>query len=109
MRTSAYMQQMLPKIRDCFSKYPIERAWLFGSFSRGEEQPDSDVDFIVEYCKVEGLSLLTTSRLYRSLKDVLGREVDVVEDGYLMPYAEESANKDKLLIYERTPKRQGKT
>lgn len=104
MKTSAYMQQMLPKIKECLSRHPVERAWLFGSFSRGEERPDSDIDFLIEYSKVDGLSLLTTARLYRSLKDMLGREVDVVEDGFLMPYAEKSVNEDKILIYERTPK-----
>lgn len=105
MITSAYMQQMLPKVKECLAQHPVERAWLFGSFSRGEERPDSDVDFLVEYSKVDGLSLLTTARLYRQLKDTLGREVDVVEDGYLMPFAENTANRDKILIYERTPKR----
>lgn len=105
MIRSDYMRQMLPKVRECFAQHPVERAWLFGSFSRGEERPDSDVDFLVEYSRVDGLSLLTTARLYRSLRDMLGREVDVVEDGYLMPFAEGTANRDKILIYERTPKR----
>lgn len=99
------MQQMLPKVKECLAQHPVERAWLFGSFSRGEERPDSDVDFLVEYSKVDGLSLLTTARLYRSLRDTLGREVDVVEDGYLQPFAESTANRDKILIYERTSKR----
>lgn len=105
MKESPYIQRMLPKIQACFAQHPVERAWLFGSYSRGEERPNSDVDFIVEYSKVDGLSLLTTARLYRALKETLGREVDVVEDGYLMPFAVDSANRDKKLIYERTPKR----
>lgn len=105
MITSDYLQRMLPKVKECLAQHPVERAWLFGSFSRGEERPDSDVDFLVEYSKVDGLSLLTTARLYRSLRDMLGREVDVVEDGYLLPFAVDTANRDKILIYERTPKR----
>lgn len=35
------------------------------------------------------------------LKDLLHREVDLVEEGTLLPFAEESANRDKVLIYER--------
>ena len=35
------------------------------------------------------------------LKELLGREVDLVVDGTLRPYAAESANNDKILIYER--------
>lgn len=99
------MQRMLPKVKECLAQHPVERAWLFGSFSRGDERPDSDVDVLVEYSNVENLSLLTTARIYRSLKETLGREVDVVENGFLMPFAETTANRDKILIYERTPKR----
>lgn len=32
------------KIADYFKTQPIVRAWLFGSFARGEETPISDVD-----------------------------------------------------------------
>lgn len=99
------MQQMLPKVKECLARHPVERAWLFGSFSRGEDRPDSDVDILIEYSKVERLSLLATARPYRSLRDLLGREVDVVEDGFLLPFAEDTANRDKILIYERMPKR----
>jgi len=36
------------------------------------------------------------------LEDLLDRSVDLVEDGTLLPFAVESANQDKKLIYERT-------
>lgn len=103
--TSPYMRRMLPEVRDCFAKFPIDKAWLFGSYSRGEENESSDIDFLVEYSKDDNVSLLTTAKLYRSLKDMLGKEIDVVEDGYLLPFAVESANKDKILIYERATER----
>jgi len=35
------------------------------------------------------------------IKKVLGKDVDLVEEDQLLPFAQESANKDKLLIYER--------
>lgn len=35
------------------------------------------------------------------LQELLGRKVDLVVDGSLRPYAAESANRDKKLIYER--------
>ena len=105
MAISNNFDNQLPKIRECLAKHPVERAWLFGSFSRGQERPDSDVDFLVEYTPKENLSLLEIAGLWRSLHDLLGREVDVVENGYLMPYAEKTANNDKILIYERTAKR----
>jgi len=39
--------------------------------------------------------------MYMDLKELLGREVDLIEEGSLRPYAVESANRDKILIYER--------
>lgn len=103
--TSPYIKSILPKVRDCFAKFPIDKAWIFGSYSRGEENESSDIDFLVEYSKDGNVSLLTTAKLYRSLKDMLGKEIDVVENGYLLPFAVESANKDKVLIYERKTER----
>ena len=39
--------------------------------------------------------------MWRELEERLGRNVDLVEEGTLKPYAIESANRDKRLIYER--------
>lgn len=35
------------------------------------------------------------------MKKMLNREIDLVEDGTLLPFAVESAERDKILIYER--------
>ena len=31
------------------STKPIRRAWLFGSYSRGDETPESDIDILVDF------------------------------------------------------------
>ena len=49
-------QMMNQKIADYFKTQPIERAWLFGSFARGEETPISDVDILVQFDE-DGVSL----------------------------------------------------
>ena len=36
----------------------------------------------------------------RKTEAILNRPVDIVEDGTLLPFAEESANRDKKLIYD---------
>ena len=94
------VQQMVPKIQDFFANQPIRKAWLFGSFSRGEERPDSDVDILVEYENSDEISLFTISRMNNSLKKILNRNVDLVEEGCLLPFAVESVYKDRILIYE---------
>ena len=87
-------------IAEYFKTQPVLRAWLFGSYARGEENPDSDVDLLVELDESQRVGLRFFG-MYMDLKELLGREVDLVADGCLMPFAEETANRDKLLIYER--------
>jgi hypothetical protein len=97
MNTQA-MQQI---IADYFKTQPVLKAWLFGSFARGEEREDSDVDILVEYDKDARISLLTISHMMGELEKSTGRRIDLIEDGCLLPFAAESANRDKRLIYER--------
>ena len=47
------------------------------------------------------ISLLTISHMMGELEKSTGRRIDLVEDGCLLPFAVESANRDKILIYER--------
>lgn len=74
---------------------------MFGSCSRGEETPTSDIDLLVEYQKDATITLFTISRIMLELKEGLNRDVDLIEDGCLLPFAVESAERDKILIYER--------
>lgn len=45
-------------IAEYFKTQPILKAWLFGSFARGEETPLSDVDILVEFDDKARVSLL---------------------------------------------------
>lgn len=88
-------------IADYFKTQPVNKAWLFGSYARGEETPDSDIDLLVEYDKNARISLLTISYMMGELEKSTGRRVDLIEDGCLLHFAVQSANRDKILIYER--------
>lgn len=92
---------LLNTIREYFKTKPVDKVWLFGSFSRGEERADSDVDIIVAITPGAKFSLLDHSRWIYELEDLLLRSVDLVKEGTLLPFAQESANRDKILIYER--------
>lgn len=89
-------------IADYFKTQPVLKAWLFGSFARGEETPLSDVDLLVVYDENARVSLLKHCAMINDLEELLDRSVDLVEEGSLLPFAAESANRDKKLIYERT-------
>lgn len=94
-------QSIKQVIAEYFKTQPVNRAWLFGSFARGEETPESDVDILVEYDKGARISLLTISHMMGELEKSTGRRVDLIEEGCLLPFAVQSANRDKTLIYER--------
>lgn len=88
-------------IAEYFKTQPIVKAWIFGSFARGEETPTSDVDLLVVYDKNARISLLKHAAMINDLEELLDRPVDLVQEGTLLPFAVESANRDKKLIYER--------
>jgi hypothetical protein len=55
--------------------YYVERIGLFGSFSRGEQTPESDIDIIVEFNGSVGWKFFT---LKDFLENILGRKIDLV-------------------------------
>lgn len=96
---------MIQKIAEYFKTQPVLKAWLFGSYSRGEERPDSDVDILFVPDMSQKFSLFTLGGMYMDLKDILNREVDLIPENSLLPFAKHSAERDKKLIYERTAER----
>ena len=88
----------LDTIRQYFATQPIKKAWLFGSCSRGEDTPDSDIDILVEYNDSNSISFMTISRIMTSLSKKFNRKIDLVEAGCLLPFAEMSVDKDNIYI-----------
>jgi predicted nucleotidyltransferase len=56
---------------------------VFGSIARGEQRPDSDIDFLVDF--EPGRSLLDLTGLWLDLEGVLGCKVDVISSRGLKP------------------------
>lgn len=63
-------------------RYPVRRLALFGSYARGEPQPESDVDLLVEVDPSIGLRFVT---LAEDLEGLLGLPVDLVSQGAVRP------------------------
>lgn len=102
MTTEAMTTEAMTRlIADYFRTQPVLKAWLFGSFARGEQREDSDVDLLVELDPSAHVGLRFFG-MWGDLERLLGRPVDFVADGSLAPYARASAEYDKKLIYERT-------
>lgn len=102
---STHTLSMIQIIAEYFKTQPVLKAWIFGSFARGEEKPWSDMDILVQYDRTQPIGLLKIAGMQIDLEDLLGLEVDLVEEGALRPWAVESVNNDKQLIYERAQQR----
>lgn len=88
-------------IRSYFKTQPIDKAWVFGSFARNENDEDSDIDILVKYIPNVPVGLFKYGQMISDLQELLIIKVDLVKDGTLLPFAVESAEHDKILIYER--------
>ena len=94
-------QQMFQTIADYFKTQPVKKAWIFGSFARGEETPLSDIDLLVTYEDNARVSLLKQASMINELESLLNRSVDIVPEKLLRNNFKKSINQDKKLIYER--------
>ena len=61
-------ENVIQTIREYFATQPIEKAWLFGSYARGEERADSDVDILVTLDKEAKVGLLQYVHIMNELK-----------------------------------------
>jgi predicted nucleotidyltransferase len=75
------------------------KAWLFGSFARGEQTENSDVDILI--VPDEMVVLFKLSGMLLDLQELLNLKVDLVTEKGLLPFARKSVDRDKILIYER--------
>ena len=91
--------EMIDMIREYFRTQPVLRAWLFGSFARGEETPDSDIDILVDldYSKPVGLEFV---QVQLDLMELLRKPIDLVSSRGLSKYIKPYIDKDKVLLYE---------
>ena len=94
-------QAIINKLRTFFAVQPIEKVWVFGSYSRGNETQQSDIDILVRFDNEAQITLFKYASIVNSLQKLLHKKVDLVEEGQLKDFAKDSAEQDKILIYER--------
>jgi len=63
-------------------RHKAEKLWVFGSCARGEETPESDVDFLVKWNPDE-YSWHDECRLNEAYEALLGRKVDLISNRVL--------------------------
>ncbi len=77
MTTPTQNQQILNYLKS----YQLEWVGIFGSWARGENRPESDLDILIKFIKP--VSLLTFVRMERELSEMLDLKVDLVSEGGL--------------------------
>ena len=93
---SQQAQKIIEVIRPILVKHGVTRAQLFGSIARGDDNPESDVDVLVQ---MPGDStLFTRAKLYLDLKDTLLREVDLVSFNYINPLIKDSVLSNTITV-----------
>lgn len=78
----------------------IKSVSLFGSYLRGDNRPDSDVDLLFEMRKT--MSLFEIGGIQYRLQEKLGRSVDFVEKDSVIPQLKDEIYSNAKKIYERT-------
>ena len=90
-------------IRDAAGQFAaIERAYVFGSFARGEATDDSDIDVRLELAEDARFTLRDLDHFAKSVEHATGRSVDVLTARTIQNQALANAfERDKVMVYER--------
>lgn len=88
-------------IRNYFKDKPVLKAYLFGSYARGDAEIESDIDILVELDYTERIGTKYI-QMQLELKSLLKMDVDLVSERALSRHIRPFVEKEKMLIYERS-------
>ncbi|MFA6554663.1 MAG: nucleotidyltransferase family protein [Candidatus Paceibacterota bacterium] len=87
------------KLQPIFESFGVSYAAIFGSISRGEDRPNSDVDILVRLGKPMGM--FSYMKLIHTIESILGRKVDMVTEQSLNKHVRPYIMPELKTIYER--------
>lgn len=91
--------ELKEKISPILRAYGIKKASVFGSVSRGDDRPNSDVDLLVEL-GTESMGMIRYIGLIHKLEESLGKNVDLVTEGNINRHLEPYIRPELKTIYE---------
>jgi len=89
------LNELIPKIREILKKNNVKKAGVFGSYVRGEEKKDSDIDILIEPPKGIGFEF---AGIQLELEDKLKRKIDLITYKYISPYLKDKILKEEIRI-----------
>jgi len=89
------IKKLILKIVRILKKYKIKKAGIFGSYARGEQKKNSDIDILVEPPKGIGFGFVGINL---ELEDKLGKKVHLITYEYIDPYIRENILNEEVRI-----------
>lgn len=88
------IEKMKQNIVKILKRYNVARAGIFGSYARGEQKKDSDIDILISF---DG-SLLRLVQIERELKEKLGKNVDLLTYDGISPLLKKKVLREEIKI-----------
>jgi hypothetical protein len=92
------IEQIKKDIKPLLVKHDVKHAEIYGSFARGQQNPGSDLDILVDFGAESTKTLCDLISLKLELQEALGIEVDVNTAKGISPLIREKIQKDKVII-----------
>lgn len=91
---------VVQQLSQFFSDSPnVEEVSMFGSFLKGNQNKKSDLDLLIRFSSKSGISMMQFLKMQHELSELVGRKVDLIEDGQLKESARDNVLKEKEVIY----------
>mgnify|MGYP001609799467 FL=1 len=87
------------KLLTACRKYGIVFMGVFGSYARGQQTPQSDLDLLVKFSN--GKSLLEMVKIEREMSQSLGIKVDLLTEKAISPYLRERITNGLQVLYDK--------
>ena len=100
MTTRELLHEKRDEILALAAKHKAHNVRVFGSVARGDEGPERDVDLLVDF--EDHASLFDQIGLQQDLEELLGRQTDVVEDGFVHWVIRDQVAREARSLHELT-------
>ncbi len=91
-------EHKINSIKDYFKTRPVLKAYLFGSYVRGQADTKSDIDILVDLDYSQKIGLIFI-QMQQELEEILKAKVDLVSSNGLSSYIKPIMDNEKQLIY----------
>lgn len=95
MNKDEILQKLRDHKADLQKKYPLKSIALFGSYARGEETPESDIDLLVDFNGPIGIEYVD---LLIDIENLLNQKIDLVSNRAVKPHYRPYIEEDLIYV-----------